>query len=62
MGSNEEYKRGYNYGYDYVRYEGGRSRDAYRELMNRGIPIRSPYGVGFIHGAKDAAAWVERRY
>lgn len=56
------YADGYSFGYDYVAYEGGNLRSLFTEMKYRGVSPRSPIGVGFMAGAKDAAKGLPKRY
>lgn len=60
--SREDYKRGYVFGYEFVKYEGGSERRVFSELKYRGIPFRTPYGIGFRQGAKDCESGKPCKY
>ena len=62
MSHREMYKNGYAMGYDYVAYEGGRVSECVSELRQRGFNPRTPYAVGFMGGAKDAAGQQRKKY
>ncbi len=53
MRINKEYEWGYKQGYDFAQYEGGTTAQVFSELRNRGISIRTTYGVAFKQGVKD---------
>ena len=60
--SRDEYRHGYQMGYDYCALEGGVRMWVYAELKRRGIPSRTSCGVGFVAGAKDASDGKGRKY
>lgn len=59
---NIEYEHGYNMGYDYIQYEGGSQLRAKRELLSRGIPLRSVHAVAFMKAIEDYRHNIPRRY
>jgi len=58
---NLEYEHGYAQGYEYGAY-GGCYKNPRREIILRGLKIRSPYGVGFLAGFKDQQNGVKQKY
>lgn len=60
--SRSEYRNGYCRGYDFVAYEGGSPGKVFSELKCRGFIYRSPYGIGFMQGARDRSEGKPRRY
>lgn len=60
--SREEYKRGYEFGYDFAKYENGSEQKVFSELKYRGIAFRTPYGIGFRQGVRDCKGGKPRKY
>lgn len=59
---NKEYEHGYTMGYSYAEYEGGNETTAKREILSRGISLRTAYAAGFICGVRDCKSHLPRKY
>ena len=56
----EEYKHGYCQGYDLATHDG--NANPKRNILSRGIGLRTSYAVGFLCGFKDKKEGKTRKY
>lgn len=61
--NNKEYIHGYTMGYDCAAYEGcANIEKAKRNILQRGISLRTVYAVAFLNAVKDYINGKPRRY